>query len=215
MVDISFKIPYQHNRSICLMCFNEEEDCLLIYSLLSRQLSYLPLNSRQISLISLPFDEPILNLGYSTTYRLFYLSTRQTNRFVLFRLNEQEKKIEIENEIELINAQDHFISVHIYENFIYFLYLSSSIVRFGKYDLETSSSRSSISFEKKLYDHEDKSTYNIIDFAINNSFISFLIQLKNQNKFKINIYDYDSMDQIHSFDLIDAIKPLSIISTEK
>jgi len=216
MIDLLFKINYQHNRTSRLISYNEEENSLLIYSISSHQLEYLSLNSRQICSIDLSFKESILNLGYSTNYHLFYFSTRKTNRFVLFKLNQQEKQIEIEQEIQLINSQDHFISVHIYQNIIFFLYLSSSsIVTFGKYDLENLSFLSPISFEKKLYDDEEKCPYKIIDFAINNSFISFLIELKNKDKFKIIISDYDSMNKIHSFDLIDAIKPLSIISTEK
>jgi len=217
MIPILFKVPYQHNRSPHLMCFNEDDNNILIYSLYSHKFEYLSLNSSQIFSIDFSSDEYILNLGYSTKYHLFYLSTyRQTNRFVLFRLNEEEKEIEIEREIELIDCKDHFINVHIYENVIYYLYLTSlSIVMFGKYDLETSSFISSISFEKKLYSYEDKSPYKIIDFTINNSFICFLIQLKNKSKSKIIIYDYENMTKLHSFDLIDSIKPISIISTEK
>ncbi|CAF3707682.1 unnamed protein product [Rotaria sp. Silwood1] len=219
MLDLIFKITYEHSRTPCLMCFNEEENYLLIYSLSSHQLQYLSLNFHQISSIDFSSNELILNLGYSSRYHLFYYSTRQTNRFVLFQLNEQEKQIEIKQEVKLINEKDHFINVHIYENFIFFLYLtSSSIVMFGKYHLETSSFLPSISFEKKLYDYEEKSSYKIIDFTINNSFICFLIQLKNKNKnnkSKIFIHDYESMNKLHSFDLINPIKPISIISTKK
>jgi hypothetical protein len=214
MVDISFKIPYQRNRSNCVICFNEDENYLLIYLIFSHQLEYVSLNSHEVSLIDLPVSEPLLNLGYCPIYRLFYLSTRQTHRFVLFKLN-QQKQIEIEEEIELINPNDHFISVHIYEHFIFYLYLSSSTVMFGKYDLEKSSFISPISFENKLYDVQEKSTYKIIDFAINNSFISFLTQLNKKNKFLIMIHDYDTMVKLHTFDLIDAIRPISIVSTEK
>jgi len=216
MLNILIKIPYTHNRTPRLMCFNEEEKYFLIYSLSSHQFEYLSLNSRQISPIDYSSDEFILNIGYSTMYHLFYLSTRKTNHFVLFRFNEESKQIEIEQEIELIREKDHFINVHIYENIIYFLYLtSSSIVTFGKYDLESSSFLPSINFEKKLYDYEDKCPYKIIDFTINNSFICFLIQLKSKKKSKIIIYDYENMDKLHSFELIDAVKPISIISTEK
>jgi hypothetical protein len=104
-----------------------------------------------------------------------------------------------------------------HEYFIFYLYLSSSssTVMFGKYDLEKSTNISTISFENKLYDVYEQSTYKIIDFTINNSFISFLTQLKNKNKFIIIIYDYNTMDKLHTFDLIDAGKPLSIISTQK
>ncbi|CAF1379758.1 unnamed protein product [Rotaria sp. Silwood1] len=87
MVNISFKIPYQHNRHNCLISFNDEENSLLIYSLSSRKVEHLSLNSRQISSINLPFSEPIVRLDYSKKLRSFYCSTRQTNRFILFRLN--------------------------------------------------------------------------------------------------------------------------------
>jgi WD40 repeat protein len=217
MIPILFKIVYQHNLTPRLMCFNEDDNNILIYSLYSHKFEYLSLNSSQIYSIHFSSDESILNVGYSTRYHLFYLSTyRKTNRFVLFRLNEKFKEIEIEEEIKLIDCKDHFINVHIYENIIFYLYLSSSsIVMFGKYDLENSSFISSISFEKKLYDYDEKCPYKIIDFTINNSFIFFLIQLKNKKKSKIFIYDYENMNKLHSFDLIDSIKPLSIISTQK
>lgn len=209
-----FKISYQHARNPRLMCFNEDENYLLIYSLSSGQFEYLSLNSRKISSTNISFNDTLLNLGYSRIYHRFYFSTRKTNQFGLFRFNEENKQIEIEREIELIDSKDHFINVHLYENIIFFLYLtSSSIVMFGKYDLDNSSFISSISFENKLYSYEDKSTYKIIDFTINNSFISFLIQLK--TKSKIIIYDYQNMNKLHSFDLIDAIRPISIIATKK
>ena len=188
MVDISFKIPYQHDRKIHLISFNESEEYFLIHLLYSRQLEYLSLKTRKNFSINLPLIEPIINLGYSINSNLFYLSTRQTNRFILFKINQQEKQIEIDREIELIDKNDHFISVHIHEDFILYLYLSSSsTVMFGKYDLEKSSFIPSISFENRLYDMQEKSTYKILDFAINNSFISFLTQLKTKNKF-LNYY---------------------------
>jgi len=211
MIDLLFKIAYPHPRSACLICFNEDENYFLIYSLHFHKLEHLCFRSRQIYSINLPFDEPIFHLGYSKNDQLFYVSTRRTNRFLLFRL--QQKQIEIEREIKLINEKDHFISVHMHKNLILFLYLSSSIVMFGKYDVNNSSSLPSISFENKLYDAEEKSTYKIIDFAINNSYISFLIHLKT-NKFRIVIRDYDNLTKLHSFDLIDAIRPLAIVSTE-
>jgi hypothetical protein len=89
----------------------------------------------------------------------------------------------------------------------------------GKYNFETSSFvLPSISYEKKLYDYEEKSSYKMIDFSVNDSFICFLIQMKNKDqnkKSKIIIHDSESMNKLHSFDLIDAIKPVSIVSTEK
>ncbi|CAF1300340.1 unnamed protein product [Rotaria sordida] len=49
MVDILFKIPYQHNRYNSLLSFNNEENFFLIYLLSSHKLEYLSLNSHQIS----------------------------------------------------------------------------------------------------------------------------------------------------------------------
>ncbi|CAF4120631.1 unnamed protein product [Adineta steineri] len=213
MIDLSFRIPYQHNRRPCSITYNDDEKFLLIYSASIHSLEYICLESRRIFKINLPFDDRILNLGYSQRKQLFYFSTRETNRLVLFRLN--EKQIEIVEEINLIGENDYFINVHIYENFIFFLYGSSSIIMFGKYDLENSSHLPSFSFENKLYDSQEKSKYKIFDFAINYSYISFLIQLKTNNKFMIFIHDYDNMHKLHSFDLIDAKKPLSIVATEK
>ena len=86
---------------------------------------------------------------------------------------------------------------------------------FGKYDLEKSRNISTISFENKLYDVYEQSTYRILDFAINDSFISFLTKLTKKDKFMIIIHDYETMDKLHKFDLIDAGKPLSIISTQR
>jgi hypothetical protein len=219
MLPILFKIPYQPNRTPRLICFNEDEKYFLISSLFPRQFECLSMNTRQISPINISFDETLLNLGYSTKYHRFYLTTKKTNRFIFFRLNEEDKQIEIEREIELIKEKDRFINVHIFDNIIFFLYLtSSSIVIFGKYDLETSSFLQSINFEKKLYDNEEQCPYRIIDFTINSTFICFLIQLKkneNKNKSKIIIHDYETINQIYSFDLIDAVRPISIVSTEK
>ncbi len=215
-MDIIFQISYQHNRTPHFMCFNEEEKHLLIYSLSSHKFQLLNLNSRQLSSINYSTDESILNIGYSIIYHLYYYTTRETNRFVLFRLNEEEKQIEINREIELINSKDHFINVHIYENFIFFLYLTpSSIVMFGKYDIENSSIVLSIRLDNKFYENGQKNHYKIIDFTINNPFLCLLIQFKNKSKSKILIYDYETITKTDSFDLIDAVNPKSIISTKK
>ncbi|CAF3629022.1 unnamed protein product [Rotaria sordida] len=214
MIDLQFKIPHQHNRKPHLISYHENENCLLIYLLFSHQLEYLCLNPRQISFINLPSNEHLLNLGYSTNYNLFYFSNRQTKNFVLFRLNQQQ--IEFEQEINLIrNDDDNLISVHMYENFVFFIYISSSIVMLGKYDMEKSSFMSPFSFEDRLYDDVEQSQYDIIDFAINNFYISFLVHLKNKKKFMIVTHDSASMDRLYSFDLIDASQPLSIISIDK
>ncbi|CAF2712776.1 unnamed protein product [Rotaria sp. Silwood2] len=162
MIDLLFKIPYQHNRNPRLLSYHENEKYLLIYSLYSHQLESLCLNSHQFSVINLPSNEYLLNIGYSTNYNLFYFSTQQTKNFVLFRLNQQQ-----------------------------------------------------IDFENKLYDDGEQSPYVIIDFAVNNFYISFLVRLKNINKFMIVIHDSATMNRLHSFDLIDAFQPLSIISTDK
>ncbi|CAF2890865.1 unnamed protein product [Rotaria sp. Silwood2] len=213
MIDLLFKIPYQHNRNPRLLSYHENEKYLLIYSLYSHQLESLCLNSHQFSVINLPSNEYLLNIGYSTNYNLFYFSTQQTKNFVLFRLNQQQ--IEFVQEINLVKNNDKLISVHMYENFVFFLYISSSIVMLGKYDIEYSSFMSPFSFENKLYDDGEQSPYVIIDFAVNNFYISFLVRLKNINKFMIVIHDSATMNRLHSFDLIDAFQPLSIISTDK
>ncbi|CAF1247521.1 unnamed protein product [Rotaria sp. Silwood1] len=213
MIHLLFKIPYQHNRKPYLIAYHEDENYLIIYSLISCQLECLCLKSRQISLINLPSNEHLLNLGYSTNYHLFYFSSQKTKNFVLFRLNQQQ--IEFEREINLIKNNDELISVHMYENLVFFLYTSSSIIMLGKYDIEKSSFMSPFRFENNLYDDIEQSKYEIIDFAINNFYISFLVRLKNKRKFMIIIHDSATMKRIRSFDLIDAINPLTIISTDK
>ncbi len=117
MLNRIFKIPYTHNRTPCLMSFNEEEHSLLINSLSTHQFQYLSLDSCQIYSIDYLTDEFLLNLDYSTTNYSFYFITRKTNWFVLFRLNQE---IEIEREMKLINFKDHFIILHINENIILF-----------------------------------------------------------------------------------------------
>ena len=198
------------------MCLNEDENYILIYTLSSEQFEYFSLNSGEIFSINCLSKQSILNVGYWRGSGLFYYSTR-TNHFVLFRFNEEKKQIEIEGDINLIDEKDYFINVHIYQNIVYFLYLTSStVVMLGKYHLENSSILPSISFEKKLYDYQEKCPFKILDFTVNDSFICFLIQLKdNSKKFKIRICDLENLNEIHSFDLIDASKPISIISTEK
>ncbi|CAF4964584.1 unnamed protein product [Rotaria sp. Silwood1] len=68
-------------------------------------------------------------------------------------------------------------------------------------------------FEKKLYDNQEKSSYKIIDYVVNNSYIIFLNRLNNTNKYIIAIHDSGTLDRLHSFDLIDAILPLSMVSS--
>jgi hypothetical protein len=217
MLDIQLRIRYEHNWKPHLICFNENCKYLLIYSCSSRQFKYLSLNSLQIISIDYCCDQSILNLGYCSTYNLFYLVTRESNRFVLFRLNKEEKQIEIDREIELIiDEKDHFINVHIYENFIFYLYLTkSSLIKLAKYDLESSSICQSVRLDNRLYENGEKRYFKILDFTIINSFICFLIQFKDKNQSKILIHDYDTMNRLHSFDLIDSVKPISIVSTEK
>ncbi|CAM4740325.1 unnamed protein product [Rotaria magnacalcarata] len=211
MINLLFKIPYPHNRNSYLLTYHEYEDYLLIYSLDYHKLEYLSFRSHQISNVNLPLADTLLNLGYSTHNDLFYLSSRKKKNFVLFRLNQQQ--IEIEREIPLVEKNDYLITVHMYKSVVFFLYRSSSRVSLGKYDIEKSSFLSPFNFQHELYDEQEQSSYEIMDFAINEIYISFLIRLINKNKFMIVIHDFISMDRLQSFDLIDAIKPLSIIST--
>ena len=216
MLPILLKIPYKDNQSPRLICFNEEKNSLLIYSLSSHQFEYLSMNTKQISPVKISFDEILLNLAYSNQLHQYYFTTKITNRFVFFRFNEDDKQIEIEEELKLIEINDHFVNVHLFDQTIFYLYLTSlAILIFGKYHLETSSFLPLISFQNKLYDDEEQSPFRIIDFTINSTFISFLIQLKNVNTSKIIICDQKTIDQIHSFHLIDANRPISIISTEE
>jgi hypothetical protein len=68
--------------------------------------------------------------------------------------------------------------------------------------------------ENILYDENQQLTYEIIDFVVNVSYITFLTRLKDDNRYKVIIHDHD-INQIFSFDLIDAKQPLSIVSTIK
>ncbi|CAF3303861.1 unnamed protein product [Rotaria socialis] len=213
MIGLLFKIPYQHNRNSYLLAYHERENYLLIYSPCNHKLEYLSFHSHQISNVNLPSADTLLNLGYSTHNDLFYLSSRKKKNLVLFRLNQQQ--IEIEREIPLVEKNDYLINAHMYKNFIVFLHQSSSRVSLGKYDIEKSSFLPQFNFQHELYDEQEQSSYEIMDFAINNIYISFLIRLINKNKFMIVIHDFISMDRLQSFDLIDAIKPLSIISTDR
>ncbi|MCC7159862.1 MAG: hypothetical protein IT281_10015 [Ignavibacteria bacterium] len=213
MIGLLFKIPYQHNRNSYLLAYHEHENYVLIYSSYNHKLEYLSLHSHQISNVNLPLADNLLNLGYSTHDDLFYLSSRKNNNVVLFRLNQQQ--IQIEREISLIKGNNYLISAHMYKNIIVFLYQSSSRLSLGKYDIKTSSFLPSFNFQDELYDDQEQSSYEIMDFAINNVYISFLIRLINKNKFMIVIHDFISMDRLQLFDLIDANKPLSIISIER
>jgi hypothetical protein len=216
MLNMILRIRYEHNWKPHLICFNENCKDFLIYSCSSRQFEYLSLNCCQIIPIDYCCDQSILNLGYSPTYNLFYLTTRETNRFVLFRLNKEKNQIEIDREIKLIDEKDHFINVHIYENFIFYLYLTkSSLIILEKYDLESSLICLSIRLDNRIYENGEKRYFKIVDFTIKNPFICFLIQFKDKNQSKLILHDYDSMNRLHSFDLINSIKPISIVSTEK
>ena len=179
----------------------------------SCQLQHLCLESKKISTINSPLDQTFLDFGYSTTYDLFYFSTRETNDFVLFDLKQQQ--IEIKRRHKLIDKRKFLIKVHVYENLVFFLYLSSLPPTLGKYDLENSSYLQSFSFENHLYDDEEQSSYEIIDFVINNFHIYLLVRFKNKSKFKIVVHDYADMTRLHSFDLIDAIKPKIFISVKR
>lgn len=213
MIHLLFKVPHQHDQAVHLISYCENENFLLIYSVLSHQLEYISLKSKKALPIGFQRKEHLLNLGYSTKYHLFYFSSRETGQFVLFRLNQRD--IEIERRIELIKQNDFLISVHMYENLVFFLYTSSNVVMLGKYDIETLSFLMPFSFENKLYDDQEQSLYEIIDFTIIYEYACFLIRLTAKNKCMIIIYDLDTMDQLNSFDLIDANRPLSIISTYK
>ncbi|CAF1683418.1 unnamed protein product, partial [Adineta ricciae] len=213
MIDLLFKIPYPNNGNSRLIAYDEQKNDFVIYITQSHKLEYLPRRSRQIVPISLPFNEAILNLGYSKLHRLFYIAVKQINRFILFRIKDQQ--MEIVQDIDLIHEQDHFISAHIYKTIIVFLYLSQSKVICGKYDLDTSSVIQRMNLESKLYDPNEKKKYHVTDFTINDSFIAFLVRLRSETpKWMIAVYDAKNIERICSFDLIDPYHPLSIISVE-
>ncbi|CAF0887021.1 unnamed protein product [Adineta ricciae] len=213
MINILFQISHKLDKSPRLISFNSDENYFLIYSSKIHKLVHLSNQTREFFDIALPFTATILNIGYSKFRHCFYFTSRQTNHFSLFRWNDQ--KIEIIQEFPLINEKEQFISGHIYENLIYFVYSSSSEVMFAKYDMETSSRSEQISLQNYLYDFEDKIKYRLVDFTVNDSFISCLVQLNSTNKWKIAVYDIKDFERIHSFELIDAKNPLSIVSAEK
>ena len=86
---------------------------------------------------------------------------------------------------------------------------------FRRYDLDKSSFFPPISFQNKLYDVQEQSPYKIIDFTMNSSYINFLAQLTKKPKFLIVIHEYDTLVKLHSFELIDATRPISVVSIEK
>ncbi|CAF1222207.1 unnamed protein product [Adineta steineri] len=216
MVNTSFRIPYESNRNSRLMAYNIHEHSLLIYSLTSHKLEYLSIQTREINSIDLSFKEPLINLDYCINHRCFYLITKHTHHFCLFHLNEQ--KIEIDQQFELTHENNKINSIingHIYENNLFFLYtLPSKDIHFGRYNFDESIFFPSIQFKNILHDDYDELTYDIIDFTVNNTFITFLTQIKKSNRYMLIINDHD-INQISSFDLVDAKQPLSIISIIK
>ncbi|CAF1004947.1 unnamed protein product [Adineta ricciae] len=213
MIDMSFKIPYKSDRSPQLISFNSDENYFLVYSIKAHKLVYLSNQTPESVNIVLPFNKKLLNFGYSKFHRCFYFTSRQTNCFALFRLN--DRQIEIIRELPLINTNEQFISGHIYQNLVHYIYSLSSKVIFAKYDMETSSDLEKINLENHLYDIEENIKYRLIDSTVNESFISCLVQLNSTKKWRIAIYDIKDFERINSFDLIDARNPLSIVSAEK
>ncbi|CAF4292521.1 unnamed protein product [Adineta steineri] len=216
MVNTSFRIPYESNRHSRLMAYNIHEHSLLIYSLTSHKLEYLSIQTREINSIDLSFKEPLINLDYCINHRCFYLITKHTHHFCFFHLNEQ--KIEIDQQFELTHENNKINSIingHIYENNLFFSYtLPSKDIYFGRYNFDESIFFPSIQFKNILHDDYEQLTYDIIDFTINNTFITFLTQIKKSNRYMLIINDHD-INQISSFDLVDAKQPLSIISIIK
>ncbi|CAF3508591.1 unnamed protein product [Rotaria sordida] len=70
-----------------------------------------------------------------------------------------------------------------------------------------------LSTDKNESDHHDDSLSNDQSEYLRNSYIIFLNRLNNTNKCMIAIHDSDTLDRLRSFDLIDAILPLSMVSS--
>lgn len=66
MVDIQFKIHYDHDRSKHLLAYHDTEDYLLIYSLSEHKLERFSFNVREVITIDISTIERLLNLEYST-----------------------------------------------------------------------------------------------------------------------------------------------------
>ena len=214
-LDIVVKIPYEHDRKPHLICYNNDENYYLIYSFSTHNFIRLSSDFRQLSPINDSLDKPILSIGYCSIYRLFYYSTKFDSQFVVFRI--VDNRIEIRNEIELIaNVKDRLLAVHVFENLIYYLCLTESAVNLlGKYDFDQSVTLPPTRLNNKLFEGQQKLSFKLLDFTVNRSFICFLIQMKTSNRSRIHIHDHQTLALINSFDLIDAVKPLTIISTQK
>jgi len=215
-VDILFQVPYESDRHCRLMAYNIHDNCLLIYSLISHKFEYLSISTRQINRIYFSSNDSLVSLGYSINHRCFYLINKSTHDLVLFHLNGQ--RIEVEQQFKLTHENlkiDSLLVGHIYENNFYLLYnLSPDRIIFGTYHVNQSTLISFKQLENILYDENQQLTYEIIDFVVNVSYITFLTRLKDDNRYKVIIHDHD-INQIFSFDLIDAKQPLSIVSTIK
>jgi hypothetical protein len=215
-IDNLFQYPYENNRHPRLMAYDIHRDNLLIYSLTSHKLDCLSVEAKQINPIHLNSNESLLSLGYSSFHRCFYLITKQTHHFVLFHLNNQQ--IQIENQFELTHENHRINSLiggQIHQNILFFLYNPSPGMNMcGKYNFDQSIFISPIHFENIVHDNTEKLSYEIIDFTVNNSYITFLTRLTNSERFMLVVHDHD-LYQITSFDLLDAKQPLSIISTNQ
>ena len=208
------KLVYKHNRKPRSICLNVDENYFLIYSFHFNEFECLLIENQELISIKALSNETIFSLGYSRSLHLFYCSIRQTNRLILFRIDLQKQRIEIENDIELIDKDQFFINIHVYNRCIYYLYLTSTNdVYFAQFDFDKSSLISTMRIPNCVYENQQKYFIKILDFSVDDSLICFLIQLKSENRSQIHVYNRQSMTKIHSFDLIDAIKPISIISS--
>ena len=162
------------------MAYDIYKHNILIYSLNSHKLDCLTIETGQINPIESLFREPLLSLGYSSFHRCFYLITKQTHNFVLFHLNNQQ--IEIEHQFQLTHENrkiNYLITGHVYQNNLFFLYnLSPGTNIFGKYNFDQSTFISPIQFENIVGDNPP-STYEIIDFTVDNTYVTLLTRLTN------------------------------------
>ena len=208
------KLVYKHNRKPRSICLNVDENYFLIYSFHFNEFECLLIENQELISIKALSNETIFSLGYSRSLHLFYCSIRQTNRLILFRIDLQKQRIEIENDIELIDKDQFFINIHVYNRCIYYLYLTSTNdVYFAQFDFDKFSLISTMKIPNCFYENQQKYFVKILDFSVDDSLVCFLIQLKSENRSQIHVYNRQSMTKIHSFDLIDAVKPISIISS--
>ena len=206
-VDMAFRIAYKHPQHACLMSFNPDEKTLLIYCPSTKIFESVSLGQRRIHRVNSPWNESILTLGYSSSLHRFYVLTKETCRLTYFRVRDEH--IDLADQHDLVDDErfSNLIIGHLFETEFYFI-----SKEFDRFHLVKPRSQP-IRFSPNILPGDDKDEeFDLIDFLLcRSSNIVLLVRLKKSPRSVIVVCD-EELNPIHSFDLIEAKQPLTLIS---